>query len=158
MAAFYSDENFRLPVVEALRRLGHDVVTCQEAERAGIGIGDEVVLGDALAMERILLTQNRDDFKRLHRKGLPHCGIVVCTYDAETESIARRISDAVAEQKAGWQASSGRTRGVLVRGRNLESAESLSAWPGDHSVRPRPGRPWRLLSACSRPRERRARS
>ena len=31
MAAFYADENFRLPVVEALRRLGHDVMTCQEA-------------------------------------------------------------------------------------------------------------------------------
>ena len=28
------------------------------------------------------------DFKRLHSKGLPHCGIVVCTYDPETESLA----------------------------------------------------------------------
>src|SRR5208337_217682 len=36
MAAFYADENFRLPVVEALRRLGHEVLTCQEAGRPGI--------------------------------------------------------------------------------------------------------------------------
>ena len=35
MAAFYADENFRLPVVEAFRRLGDDVMTCQEAGRAG---------------------------------------------------------------------------------------------------------------------------
>jgi len=46
-----------------------------------------MVLGDALAMGRILLTQNRDDFKRLHRKGLPHCGIVVCTYDPEEKRV-----------------------------------------------------------------------
>jgi len=119
MAAFYADENFRLPVVEALRRLGHDVMTCQEAGRAGIGIGDEMVLGDALAMGRILLTQNRDDFKRLHRKGLLHCGIVVCTYDPETESLARRISDAAAEQKASerWLASVIRPNPRDARGR-----------------------------------------
>ena len=119
MAAFYADENFRLPVVEALRRLGHDVMTCQEVGRAGIGIGDEMVLGNALAMGRILLTQNRDDFKRLHRKGLPHCGIVVCTYDPEAESLARRISDAVAEQKSSerWLASVIRPNPRGARGR-----------------------------------------
>jgi len=94
-------------------------MTCQEAGRAGVGIGDEMVLGDALAMGRILLTQNRDDFKRLHRKGLLHCGIVVCTYDPETESLARRISDAAAEQKASerWLASVIRPNPRDARGR-----------------------------------------
>jgi Domain of unknown function (DUF5615) len=94
-------------------------MTCQEAGRAGIGIGDEMVLGDALAMGRILLTQNRDDFKRLHRKGLPHCGIVVCTYDPETESLARRISDAAVEHKASerWLASVIRPNPRDARGR-----------------------------------------
>jgi len=94
-------------------------MTCQEAGRAGIGIGDEMVFGDALAMGRILLMQNRDDFKRLHRKGLLHCGIVVCTYDPETESLARRISDAAAEQKASerWLASVIRPNPRDARGR-----------------------------------------
>jgi hypothetical protein len=107
VAAFYADENFRYPVVAALRRLGHDVLTCQEAGRADQGIADEVVLSDALAMGRILLTQNREDFKKLHRSGLPHRGIVVCTYDRDTEGLAQRITDAVAKEEPGgcWLAS-----------------------------------------------------
>jgi predicted nuclease of predicted toxin-antitoxin system len=101
MAAFYADENFRYPVVTALRRLGHDVLTCQEAGRADQGIDDEIVLNDALRMGRILLTQNRDDFKKLHKSGLPHQGIVICTYDPNTEALAQRIADAVTKEVPG---------------------------------------------------------
>jgi hypothetical protein len=32
VAAFYADENYPLPVVEALRRLGHDVLTAFGAD------------------------------------------------------------------------------------------------------------------------------
>jgi hypothetical protein len=71
VANFYADENFRYPVVEALRRLGHDVLTCQEAGRADQGIDDDVVLADAMAQERILLTQNRKHFIRLDRSSRP---------------------------------------------------------------------------------------
>jgi len=35
MARLYGDENFPYPVVLALRRLGHDVLTAQEAGKAG---------------------------------------------------------------------------------------------------------------------------
>jgi Domain of unknown function (DUF5615) len=38
MARLYADEDFPLPVVEELRRLGHDVRTVQEAGRANQGI------------------------------------------------------------------------------------------------------------------------
>jgi len=34
MARLYSNENFPLPVVEELRRLGHDVLTIQETGKA----------------------------------------------------------------------------------------------------------------------------
>jgi hypothetical protein len=34
VAALYADENFPLEVVEALRRLGHDVLTALEAGQA----------------------------------------------------------------------------------------------------------------------------
>jgi hypothetical protein len=101
VAAFYGDENFRYPVVEALRRLGHDVLTCQEAGRADQGIDDETVLNDALRLGRIVLTQNRDDFKKLHRNGLRHQGIVVCTYDPDAEALARRITEAVSQEEPG---------------------------------------------------------
>ncbi len=99
MANFYADENFRYPVVVELRGLGHDVLTSQEAGRAGQGIDDETVLGDARQLARILLTRNREDFKKLHRKGLPHQGIVVCTYDRDAAALARRIVEAVTGEK-----------------------------------------------------------
>jgi hypothetical protein len=107
MASFYADENFRYPVVAVLRTMGHDVLTCQEAGRAEQGIDDPSVLADAHRMGRILLTQNRDDFKKIHRQGLPHQGIVVCTYDPDTEALARRLVEAVAREEPGgrWLAS-----------------------------------------------------
>ena len=95
MARFYADENFRKPVVAALRLLGHDVLTAQEAGRAGRGIDDDTVLADAAAFDRILLTQNRRDFIRRHNAGLPHKGIVVCTYDPDALALASRIDAAI---------------------------------------------------------------
>jgi hypothetical protein len=38
VAAFYADENFAEGVVVRLRRLGHDVLTAHEADRANQGI------------------------------------------------------------------------------------------------------------------------
>ena len=99
--ASYADENFRDPVVEALRRLGHDVLTCQEAGRAGAGVEDDVVLSDALDQGRIVLTQNRKHFIRLHDAGHPHSGIVVCTFDRDAEALARRIDEAVSAEPFG---------------------------------------------------------
>ena len=101
MASFYADENFRHPVVEELRKLGHDVLTAQEAGRAGQGIADEDVLDHARTMSRVILTQNRDGFKKLHRKGLPHRGIVVCTYDPDAKALSERITVAVSREQPG---------------------------------------------------------
>ena len=44
MASFYANENFPLPTVEALRRLGHDVLTSLEAGRANQRLDDQEVL------------------------------------------------------------------------------------------------------------------
>ena len=101
MANFYADENFRHPVVEALRRLGHDVLTCQEAGRADQAIPDDLVLEDARASNRILLTQNRKHFIQLDRAGQDHRGVIVCTYDPDAEALARRIEQAVSTQTPG---------------------------------------------------------
>lgn len=49
MAQLYSNENFPLPVVEELRRLGHDVLTTHEAGEAGKSVPDEQVLAFATA-------------------------------------------------------------------------------------------------------------
>ena len=93
MAAFYSNENFPLPAVEALRRLGHDVLTIQETGRADRATPDEEVLAFAAEQERILLTLNRRHFIRLHNTGRPHMGLIVCTFDPDFEALARRIHE-----------------------------------------------------------------
>ena len=59
MALLDADENFPLPAVEALRRLGHDVLTAAEAGQAGQGVPDDAVLAYAHARGRAVLTHNR---------------------------------------------------------------------------------------------------
>jgi hypothetical protein len=41
MARLYSNENFPLPVVQELRKLGHDVLTVQELDNADQVIPDD---------------------------------------------------------------------------------------------------------------------
>jgi len=74
----YGDENFPLPVIEELRRLGHDVVTIQDTGKGKQGVSDEAVLAFAIAEERAVLTINRKHFIRLHRLQPEHAGIIVC--------------------------------------------------------------------------------
>ena len=95
MARFYANENFALPVVIELRRLGHDIITVQEAGKANLAIPDEDVLAYAVSENRAVLTFNRKDFKRLHAAKPAHAGIVICTYDADMVSLANRIHAAV---------------------------------------------------------------
>ena len=57
MARLFADENFPFPVVEELRRLGHDAVTIQDAGHAGRSLPDEAVLDLACADDRAILTR-----------------------------------------------------------------------------------------------------
>jgi hypothetical protein len=96
MARLYANENFPLPVVEELRRLGHDVVTVQETGKAEQAWPDEEVLAFAFAAERILLTLNRKHFIRLHSLGAKHAGVIACTVDPDFMGQAARIHAALA--------------------------------------------------------------
>ncbi len=107
MAAFYADENFPAHVVEALRRLGHDVLTAYEAGQANQAITDAEVVDFATARDRIVLTLNRWDFVRLHEGHREHSGIIVCTPDPDGDGQASRIDVAVRTV--------GSLAGVLVR-------------------------------------------
>ncbi len=99
MAQLYANENFPLPVVEELRRLGHDVLTTHESGRAGIAIPDDEVFAFSAAEKRVLLTINRKHFIRLHRQKPNHAGIIVCTFDLNYTALAQRIHDALAAQQ-----------------------------------------------------------
>jgi hypothetical protein len=98
MARCYANENFPFPAVEALRRLGHDVLTTADSGRAGQAIPDADVLAFAVAAERIVLTLNRRHFIRLHHITPTHAGIVVCTFDPDFTALAQRIHLALEAQ------------------------------------------------------------
>jgi hypothetical protein len=74
MARLYANENFPLPVVEELRRLGNDILTSYEAGKSGQAIPDEDVLRFARSENRSLLTLNRKHFVDLHKKNSDHAG------------------------------------------------------------------------------------
>jgi hypothetical protein len=95
MADCYADENFPLPVVEALRKLGHNLLTTYESGKAGQAISDEDVLAFAIAESRVVLTLNRRHFIRLHQAAPDHSGMIVCTYDPDFEALAGRIHNAL---------------------------------------------------------------
>ncbi|MBE8997600.1 MULTISPECIES: DUF5615 family PIN-like protein [unclassified Nostoc] len=100
MARFYADEQFPFPVVELLRALGHDVLTVQEAENADQGVPDEEVLAFAVSQEPSILTINRIDFIRLHRRDSNHFGIIVCTNNRNWGQFASRIDETVTAEQA----------------------------------------------------------
>src|SRR5690349_15580965 len=93
MAFLYADEDFDRRVVDRLQALGHDVLTVQDDGRRAAA--DETILGRAVELGRTLVTFNRSDFIRLHARRSAHCGIIVCTRDANTEALAQRIHNEV---------------------------------------------------------------
>ena len=107
MARLYANENMPLPVVQALRQLGHDVLTTADAGNAGQALSDEAVLSFARAQGRAALTLNRRHFVRLHESAPDHAGIVVCSFDADFVALAQRIHNAIAAQPS--------LQGVLLR-------------------------------------------
>ena len=97
MARLYTNENFPLQVAEELRRLGHDVLTVQEAGNAGRAIPDATVLAFAIQDRRALVTLNRRHFIRLHHEQPNHQGIVVCTFNPDFAAQARRIHEVLGD-------------------------------------------------------------
>jgi hypothetical protein len=95
MAKLYSNENFPIPTVVALRALGHDVATIQERGRANESTQDPEVLALASAEGRVTLTLNRKDFYRLHERSSGHAGIIVCVADEDFGRLAQLIHDAL---------------------------------------------------------------
>ena len=59
MAALYADENVPRALIDALRTLGHDVLTAYDDGRANQGILDADVLARAVQLGRAVLTNDR---------------------------------------------------------------------------------------------------
>ncbi len=91
MALIYANENFPIQVVQALRALGHDVLTTVEAGNANQSTPDEEVLAYATQSRRALLSLNKRDFIRLHNHNQDHAGIIICSQDIDVAGQADRI-------------------------------------------------------------------
>lgn len=100
MAFLYANENFPYQVVQALRALGHDVLTTLEAGKANQSTPDEEVLAFSTQNRRALLSINKRDFIRLHIKNPDHAGIIVCSQDADVGGQAERIHEAINSQSS----------------------------------------------------------
>ena len=107
MAALFGDENVHRGLVDALRALGHDVLTAYEAGRANQKIPDADQLAYATSVGRTMLTNNRKHFHKLHRAFPGHAGIITYTRDPDTHALALRIHNAIGAAAT--------LRGVLIR-------------------------------------------
>jgi hypothetical protein len=107
VARLFADENFPFPVVQALRHLGHDVVTLAEVGKAGQAITDKAILELAAADQRAVVTLNRKHFVPLHEADPSHAGIIVCSLDLDFEGQAARVHEAIAAPES--------TTGRLIR-------------------------------------------
>lgn len=75
-------------MVELLRSLGHDALTVQEASNAGTS--DLEVFAFAIANHRAVLTQNRQDFVKLHQSQPDHAGMIICSDDQNFTQLAEQ--------------------------------------------------------------------
>jgi hypothetical protein len=91
VARLYANENFPQPAVEALRGLGHDVLTSLQAGNANQAIPDDEVVRFATSQGRAVITQNRRHFHREHKRSPDHAGIITCTVDADYQALAERV-------------------------------------------------------------------
>src|SRR5476651_2329108 len=96
----YADEDFPFPVVEELRRLGHDVLTTQADGRTATA--DPGILARAHELSRAVLTCNRRHYERLNKHGADHSGIISVTRDPGKHGpLAARIDEALASRTPG---------------------------------------------------------
>jgi hypothetical protein len=92
-ARLLADEHFDVEVVAALSSKGHDIVTVRRMNqnKRGDGWTDEDVLRIAKEHNRVLLTDNIKDFRKLHRSMHWHEGIVACASEHDAQAKADRI-------------------------------------------------------------------
>ena len=86
---FLGDEQFPHAVLDRLAEAGHDTLSVQVAGLSGMP--DEAVLEFAAADDRIVLTHDRRDFRRLHRAGAVHTGIIICTRNDDHTALAAAV-------------------------------------------------------------------
>jgi predicted nuclease of predicted toxin-antitoxin system len=74
---FVADESCAKPVIQALRKAGHDVVAIAEIAK---GATDEQVLQRALDDKRVLITEDRDFGELVYAHGHSAAGVILVRF------------------------------------------------------------------------------
>jgi predicted nuclease of predicted toxin-antitoxin system len=93
MLKFYSNENFPIEMVNLMRSMEYNVLTSYEAGQANQKIPDDAVLEYATNEGRIVITENRQDFLKLHSTISNHAGIVICKADRDYAGKVQAIHE-----------------------------------------------------------------
>lgn len=100
----YFNEDIRYRLVEALRQLGHDVLTSAEAAQDNLKIPDDQVLEFAVSLQRAVITYNRRDFRKLHQQyqqqRKTHYGIILCTMAIEDQAYAQTFQTCLSQYES----------------------------------------------------------
>jgi hypothetical protein len=92
----YTDEMIHAGLAPALRRLGYDAESCQEAARSNLGIPDDEQLVYATSSGRAIYTCDIEDFLALDAAwkaaGRSHGGIIVSVQIDDFSELLQRVS------------------------------------------------------------------
>jgi uncharacterized protein with PIN domain len=101
LPSLYCDEDVSVVLAAMLRARGFTVTTARDAGQ--LGRSDEEQLDFAAATDSVLVTHNRVDFERLHRRrleaGRRHSGIIIARRRLPAE-LARRVGRLLARLPA----------------------------------------------------------
>ena len=93
--AIFTDEHVHAGLAAALRQLGYDAVSCQEAGRHLQGISDDDQLAYAAQEGRAILTNNFTDFEDADRRwkaaNRRHAGIIIYSRSPTFSALLRRV-------------------------------------------------------------------
>jgi len=99
----YFDEDVSAGIVESLRTRGFDVLSARDAD--ALGKSDDEQMLYAVSQHRAVVTHNRVDFEKQHRKflerGMKHYGVIVAKRRRDVEVISKLLAllDAVTAEE-----------------------------------------------------------
>jgi len=85
------DEDFNHKVLKGLADASYDVTSIRDLGLDRQWFSDEDVLKTAIELGRIVLTHNKRDFIRLHRKTNQHPGIITCYQTSDHDTLTGKI-------------------------------------------------------------------
>ena len=81
---FVADESCAMPVVQELRKAGHDVIAISETAQ---GATDDEVLQLSVNKRRVLITEDRDFGELVYARGRSSAGVILVRFPGATHNL-----------------------------------------------------------------------